>query len=147
MWICIFFVSVFLSIVECVLFSGIQFGWSSLVFIYKDIGLYENLCPRNESSESSGACAEQDEYLNMFFSVACSSLFTLSNVVGVLHHRLGTTKTRLVFMYAKFTVWYSSLCKADRLFLNEKNVDRLLYHRIQNACIKICYDFSISILA
>ncbi|XP_056007777.1 equilibrative nucleobase transporter 1-like isoform X6 [Ostrea edulis] len=45
----IVYMNVLLSIAESLLFGGIQFGWSSLVFVYKEIGLYGNLCPGNQT--------------------------------------------------------------------------------------------------
>ncbi|XP_056007766.1 equilibrative nucleobase transporter 1-like isoform X2 [Ostrea edulis] len=94
----IVYMNVLLSIAESLLFGGIQFGWSSLVFVYKEIGLYGNLCPGNQTRYQSESCPKQEEYLNMFFSIATALLFITSIVVGFIHHRLGTTKCRLLFI-------------------------------------------------
>ncbi|XP_048755825.2 equilibrative nucleobase transporter 1-like isoform X2 [Ostrea edulis] len=94
----IVYMNVLVSIAESLLFGGIQFGWSSLVFVYKEIGVYGNLCPGNQTRDQSESCPQQEEYLNMFFSIATALLFIISIVVGFIHHRLGTTKCRLLFI-------------------------------------------------
>ncbi|XP_048742819.2 equilibrative nucleobase transporter 1-like [Ostrea edulis] len=91
-------VNVVLSILECTLFSAIQFGWSSLVFVYKSIGLYRNLCPRNGTMEISQTCTEQEKRLNMFFSVSLTSFVFLGIIIGLLHKKLGTTRARVIFI-------------------------------------------------
>ena len=40
------------ALMECILFSGILYGWGSLVFVLKDEGLYADLCHVNKSETS-----------------------------------------------------------------------------------------------
>ena len=40
------------ALMECILFSGILYGWGSLVFVLKDEGLYTDLCHVSKSETS-----------------------------------------------------------------------------------------------
>ena len=40
------------SIFECLLLTGIFYGWSSLVFVFRDEGIYGELCEGGSYNES-----------------------------------------------------------------------------------------------
>lgn len=40
------------AFLECLFFAGILYGWSSLVFIFKDEGIYANLCGQSFGIEN-----------------------------------------------------------------------------------------------
>lgn len=40
------------AFLECLFFAGILYGWSSLVFIFKDEGIYANLCEQSFAIEN-----------------------------------------------------------------------------------------------
>ena len=48
------YVRIFLAVwavLECLLLAGIAFGWSSFVFIFKDEGIYSNLCDAKNDTD------------------------------------------------------------------------------------------------
>ena len=45
------------SFVEVFLFGGLLFGWGSLVFVFKDEGIYANLCERDTYLNKTNATA------------------------------------------------------------------------------------------
>lgn len=46
------------SFLECILFSGVGYGWSSLVFVFKEEGIYSDLC--EPTSSVNGSIKERD---------------------------------------------------------------------------------------
>ena len=50
------------AFIEIVLFSGIVFGWGSLVFVLKDEGIYADLClNRDEKDNNTGSNSSYDD--------------------------------------------------------------------------------------
>lgn len=132
---------VVLTLVEVILFSGLPFGWSSLVFVLKEEGVYSDLCHHrtndtsilsvsptdnpngsfyvvkstpwntqnynvNTSSEilkskddrSPVSCTEQNDRLNLLFSIGVAVLTVFDFSAGLVNQRFGNAKTRLFFM-------------------------------------------------
>ena len=106
--------------------SALLFGWPSIVYVFKDMGYYSDLCPVEESdnttntttsplttgetvtlldlttvTEGSGGtsitCDEQDASLLLIYTVA-STLLPISMIFGgILFEKYGTLVTRLSF--------------------------------------------------
>eukprot|EP00063_Salmo_salar_P090524 XP_014065359.1 PREDICTED: solute carrier family 43 member 3-like [Salmo salar] len=99
--------------VENLCFSGIAYGWASLVFILKNDGYFSDLCditanatdpgdiitltgehPRDNIIQSD--CSGQDEQFSLVFTVASFSMNFLRFPLGFLFDRFGTMATRLL---------------------------------------------------
>lgn len=102
-----------------VCFAGIIYGWGSLVFILKEEGFYSENCRdtspssnvssvynvsvidiHNQSIDLSNrtlTCDEQEEKLNLWFSIAVGVMYSGLAIVGQLSLRLGTRITRIIF--------------------------------------------------
>ncbi|CAL8264019.1 unnamed protein product [Lota lota] len=94
--------TLFTGMVECLCFSGIVFGWASLVVILKAEGYFSSLCVNGTGLNGTTAngtqvldCSGQDEQLSLVFTIASfvNNFLTLSN--GFLFDHFGTTVARL----------------------------------------------------
>ena len=103
------------SILETLLFGGLFFGWGVLVYILKDEGIFENLCPidrhlHNETLDSDSPkstqnhtfgsstqeCAERDAMFSLVFTVDSTLLNVLMAIQGLFNFHYGTEKTRIL---------------------------------------------------
>ena len=99
------------AFLENFLFSGLVFGWSSLVFVLKKEGIFSHLCrgnnQTNSSIESIVGCKEQDEVLNLSYTISSVVPPSLSIVLGLIYDRCGLRFSRLtggwVLMYTHFS--------------------------------------------
>lgn len=110
------------SCLEVVCFAGIIYGWGSFVYILKEEGFYGDICadtPLNASvapgfldynssvvdigngsiplGHRVQTCTEQEEKLNLWFSIAVGVMYSGLAIVGQLSMRLGTRVTRIIF--------------------------------------------------
>ncbi|XP_043827504.1 solute carrier family 43 member 3 [Dromiciops gliroides] len=88
------------GILECIAFSGLIFGWTSLVFILKSDHYFEDLCehPVNGTSNATGhiECSAQDSKYSLIFTLASFSNNFMTFPMGYIFDRLGTTVARLI---------------------------------------------------
>nr|XP_029503857.1 solute carrier family 43 member 3-like [Oncorhynchus nerka] len=99
--------------VENLCFSGIAYGWASLVFILKNDGYFSDLCDITANATDPGDiitlsgerpsdniiqsdCSGQDEQFSLVFTVASFSMNFLRFPLGFLFDRFGTMATRLL---------------------------------------------------
>ncbi|XP_029297468.1 LOW QUALITY PROTEIN: solute carrier family 43 member 3-like [Cottoperca gobio] len=115
------------GLLECLCFSGVVFGWASLVFVLKKEGYFSSLCANTTGANTTGVnatqeldCSGQDEQFSLVFTIA-SFLFgflTLPN--GFLLDQFGTTVARLfgIFLYTTGTlmVAFSTTALSGLLF-------------------------------
>lgn len=108
-----------LSICETIIFAGIPFGWGTMVYFLKEEGVYLHLCDpyknstlfnnqtdsahnalidAGKESESTASCLEQDQELNLWFSISIGVSTVLNSVIGKTVQTIGATKTRIIFM-------------------------------------------------
>ncbi|XP_072494735.1 equilibrative nucleobase transporter 1 [Notamacropus eugenii] len=98
------------GLLECIAFSGLIFGWSSLVFVFKSDHYFEDLCepPVNQTSNATGysECSAQDSKFSLIFTLASFSNNFLILPIGYIFDHLGTTVARLIaiFLYAGGTL-------------------------------------------
>ncbi|KAK3565069.1 hypothetical protein QTP86_032494 [Hemibagrus guttatus] len=85
------------SLVECLCFAGILFGWASLVFVFKSDGYFSYLCINSTVNETTTKdCTKQDEQYTIIFTIASflNNFLTLPN--GFIFDHFGTMVTRLL---------------------------------------------------
>ncbi len=118
-------VATFLTgLLECIAFSGLIFGWTSLVFVLKSDHYFQDLCeqPLNLTGNATGKaeCSAQDSKFSLIFTLASFANNFMIFPTGYIFDRLGTTVARLIaiFLYtgATLLVAISSAGTAPMLF-------------------------------
>ncbi|XP_062243242.1 equilibrative nucleobase transporter 1-like isoform X2 [Platichthys flesus] len=87
------------GLVESLFFTGIAYGWASLVFVLKADGYFAAYCTnatRNEDYAVYTDCSGQDEHFSQVLSVASIATTILRFPIGYVFDRCGTAVTRIV---------------------------------------------------
>lgn len=84
------------GLLECLGFAGVLFGWTSLVFVFKTEGYFEELCtPVGNATEPEG-CKAQEEKFSLIFTLASFMNNFMTFPTGYIFDRFKTTVARLI---------------------------------------------------
>lgn len=84
------------SVVESLLLSAIIYGWASLIVVLKKESFFRDLCDSKEKNSTILGCVEQDERLNLVFTVGVFTFSSSGVIAGPFLDYFGPRKTRFL---------------------------------------------------
>jgi MFS family permease len=76
---------------------GVHYGWPSLLLVFKDEGVYSELClDLDPENVTTGLCPEQDIKFNLIYTVALIAAILASGPAGFILDKYGERVTLVV---------------------------------------------------
>uniref|UniRef100_UPI00398E5387 equilibrative nucleobase transporter 1-like n=1 Tax=Pristiophorus japonicus TaxID=55135 RepID=UPI00398E5387 len=111
---------------ECISFTGVIFGWASLVFVLKKEEYFSDLCVPLHNSSDPGVrngtmdCDRQDERFTLIFTLASCTISFVAFPSGLLFDHFGTMVTHILAIFlhttATLIIAFSTAASAALLF-------------------------------
>ncbi|KAL4641707.1 large neutral amino acids transporter small subunit 3 [Arapaima gigas] len=110
------------AVVENLFFSAVLLGWASLLIMLKNEGFYSHLCHANISTEEHRdellhTCVEQEEMLNLGFTIGSFLLSAATLPLGILMDKYGPRPLRLLGRVLSCVLHHFSPALSPLIFL------------------------------
>ncbi|KAH3734828.1 hypothetical protein DPMN_041277 [Dreissena polymorpha] len=98
------------AFMECLLFGGLMYGWSSIVFVLKDEGIYADLCPSQSSIQSNATVPTLIVDLNSTVVIGNNTEYGITSGNSTLEQRSKECKPQDSNMTLCFTIGSALFC-------------------------------------
>ncbi|XP_063145157.1 equilibrative nucleobase transporter 1 isoform X2 [Candoia aspera] len=111
------------GLVECMCFAGVIFGWTSLVYVLKDLNYFGNLCESAANTtinQTSQGCTAQEEQFSLIFTIGSFMNNFMTFPTGYIFDHFGTAAARLLaissYTLGTLLIAFSSAATAVMLY-------------------------------